>query len=107
MVGIAPNHHLAIMARAAQARGEKLKIAVCIGNHPAILLASCLYLGLGDDELEVAGALLGEPIEVARCLDSDLLVPAHCECVLEGTLDFDEQVVEGAVSEFHGAACNG
>jgi len=101
-VGIAPNHHLAMLARAAQARGEKLDIAVCIGNHPAILVASCLYLALGDDELEVAGALLGEAVEVVRCLDSDLVVPAHCECVLEGTLDLQSQVEEGPVSEFHG-----
>jgi 4-hydroxy-3-polyprenylbenzoate decarboxylase len=102
MVGIAPNHHLAVLARAARARGERLAIAVTIGNHPAVLLAACLYLGLGEDELAVAGALLGEPLEVATCLGSDLLVPAHCECVLEGTLDLDDAVEEGPVSEFHG-----
>lgn len=101
-VGIAPNHHLAVLARAAHARGEKLDIAVCIGNHPAVLVAACLYLGLGDDELPIAGALLGEPLGVARCTQSDLLVPAHCECVLEGTLDADEPFTEGPVSEFHG-----
>ena len=101
-VGIAPNHHLAILARAAHARGEKLDIAVCIGNHPAVLVAACLYLGLGDDELPIAGALLGEPLEVIRCTQSDLLVPAHCECVLEGALDAGEPFMEGAVSEFHG-----
>lgn len=101
-VGIAPNHHLAILARAALARGETLNIAVCIGNHPAVLIAACLYLGLGDDELPIAGALLGEPLEVVRCTQSDLLVPAHCECVLEGTLDAGEPFVEGSVSEFHG-----
>jgi 4-hydroxy-3-polyprenylbenzoate decarboxylase len=83
-------------------RGEKLDIAVCIGNHPAVLVAACLYLGLGDDELTIAGSLLGEPLEVARCVQSDLLVPAHCECVLEGTLDAAESVEEGPVSEFHG-----
>jgi 4-hydroxy-3-polyprenylbenzoate decarboxylase len=91
-----------VLARAAHARGETLDIAVCIGNHPAVLVASCLYLGLGDDELKVAGALLGEPLEVARCLGSDLLAPAHCEYVLEGTLDAGEPFEEGAVSEFHG-----
>lgn len=101
-VGIAPNHHLAVLARAAHARGEKLDIAVCIGNHPAVLLAACLYLGLGEDELPVAGALLGEPLDVVRCNTSDLLVPAQCECVLEGTLDAGEPFVEGPVSEFHG-----
>jgi 2,5-furandicarboxylate decarboxylase 1 len=102
LVGIAPNHHLAVLARAARARGERLDIAVCLGNHPAVLIASCLYLRLGEDELQVAGALLGEPLEVASCLGSQLAVPAHCECVLEGTLDIDEQVEEGPVSEFHG-----
>ena len=101
-VGIAPNHHLAVLARAAHARGEKLDIAVCIGNHPAVMLAACLYLGLGEDELPIAGALLGEPLEVVRCTQSDLLVPAHCECVLEGTLDAGEPFIEGPVSEFHG-----
>jgi 4-hydroxy-3-polyprenylbenzoate decarboxylase len=101
-VGIAPNHHLAILARAAHARGEKLDIAVCIGNHPAVLVAACLYVGLGDDELPIAGALLGEPLDVIRCTQSDLLVPAYCECVLEGTLDGSEPFMEGPVSEFHG-----
>jgi 4-hydroxy-3-polyprenylbenzoate decarboxylase len=101
-VGIAPNHHLAVLARAAHARGEKLDIAVCIGNHPAVLVAACLYLGLGEDELSVAGALLGEPLDVVRCTQSDLLVPAHCECVLEGRLDAGEPFLEGPVSEFHG-----
>ena len=101
-VGIAPNHHLAILARAAHARGERLDIAVCIGNHPAVLVAACLYLGLGEDELPIAGALLGEPLDVVRCTQSDLLVPAHCECVLEGRLDAGEPFIEGPVSEFHG-----
>jgi 2,5-furandicarboxylate decarboxylase 1 len=101
-IGIAPNHHLAQLARAAAARGETLPIAVTIGNHPAVLTAAALYLGLGDDELEVAGALLGEPVEVARCQTSALQVPAHCEIVLEGTLDAGELIEEGPVSEFHG-----
>jgi 2,5-furandicarboxylate decarboxylase 1 len=102
MVGIAPNHHLAALARAAHARGERLDIAVCIGNHPAVLMAACLYLALGEDELAVAGGLVGEPLEVARCLSADLGVPAHCECVLEGTLDVEDTIEEGPVSEFHG-----
>jgi 4-hydroxy-3-polyprenylbenzoate decarboxylase len=101
-IGIAPNHHLAVMARAAHARGEKLEIAVTVGNHPGVLIAAALYLGLGDDELEVAGALMGEPVEVARCSSISLDVPAHCEVVLEGAIDLDERHEEGPVSEFHG-----
>jgi 2,5-furandicarboxylate decarboxylase 1 len=101
MAGVAPNHHLAVLARRAAARGESLPIAVTIGNHPAVLLASCLYLGLGADELENAGGMFGEPAEVALT-PTGLAVPAHCEIVLEGRLDPNEVVEEGPVSEFHG-----
>jgi len=101
MAGIAPNHHLAALGRRAAARGEALPIAVAIGNHPAVLIASCLYLDLGADELEVAGGLMGEPVEVVRTA-AGLAVPAHCELVLEGRLDTGERVEEGLVSEFHG-----
>lgn len=101
-IGIAPNHHLAVLARAAKARGERIEIAVAIGNHPSVLVAAALYLGLGDDELEVAGALLGAPVEVVRCGSVALDVPAHCEIVLEGAIDLDEEHDEGPVSEFHG-----
>ena len=101
-IGIAPNHHLAVFARAAKARGEKLPIAVTLGNHPAVMLAAALYLGRGEDELEVAGALLGAPVQVVPCKTLDLAVPAACEIVLEGTLDPDDVVAEGPVSEFHG-----
>ena len=91
------------MARDSASRGERLEIAVTIGNHPAVLIAAALYLRLGDDEMEVAGALLGEAIEVVRCAGSgDLHVPAQCEIVLEGTLDPTDLVEEGTVSEFHG-----
>jgi 2,5-furandicarboxylate decarboxylase 1 len=101
MAGIAPNHHLAVLARRAAERGETLPIAAAVGNHPAVLLASTLYLALGEDELAVAGGLLGEPVEVARTAEG-LAVPAHCEIVLEGRLDPRELVAEGPVSEFHG-----
>jgi 4-hydroxy-3-polyprenylbenzoate decarboxylase len=101
VAGIAPNHHLAVLGRRAAERGETLPIAVTIGNHPAVLVASCLYLDLGEDELARAGALLGEPVRVALTA-AGLAVPADCEIVLEGRLNYRETVYEGLVSEFHG-----
>jgi 4-hydroxy-3-polyprenylbenzoate decarboxylase len=102
LVGIAPNHHLAVAARAARERGQRLPIAVTVGNHPALMIAACLYLARGEDELRVAGALLGEPAELAACTHVPLEVPSGCELVLEGELDLDSTVEEGPVSEFHG-----
>ena len=90
LIGIAPNHHLAIMARKAAAMGKPLPFAVVLGAHPAIQLAACLYLGLGDDEMHCAGALARRTGPVASCRHSDLLVPAEAEIVLEGRIHADQ-----------------
>jgi len=102
MIGIAPNHHLALFARRAAALGRPLEIAVAIGTHPAIQLAACLYLGVGDDELECAGRLLGTPVKVVPACSVDLAVPADAELILEGVIEANRPVEEGLVSEYHG-----
>jgi 2,5-furandicarboxylate decarboxylase 1 len=102
MAGIAKNHHLFIIAEKAKALGQMIEIAVAIGNHPAVLLGSQFYLGLGEDEYDNIGGLLGEPLQLARCKTVDLEVPAQAEIVLEGTLDPSDLIDEGSVSEFHG-----
>ena len=99
MIGIAPNHHLALFARRAAALGRTLEIAVIIGAHPAVQLAACLYLGVGDDEMECAGRLLGEPVRVIKARTVDLMVPAEAELVLKGRIDADRLIEEGLVSE--------
>ena len=102
MAGIAKNHHLNLLAEKAKALGRRLPIAVAIGNHPGVLLGSQLYLGLGDDEFDNIGGMLGEPLRLVKCKTVDLEVPAEAEIVLEGELDPEEQIEEGPVSEFHG-----
>jgi 4-hydroxy-3-polyprenylbenzoate decarboxylase len=102
LIGIAPNHHLALFARRAAALGRPLEIAVAIGTHPAIQLAACLYLGVGDDELECAGRLLGTPVKVVPACTVDLTVPADAELILEGVIEANRPVEEGLVSEYHG-----
>jgi 2,5-furandicarboxylate decarboxylase 1 len=102
MAGIARNHHLYLMAEKAHALGRPLEIAVAIGNHAAVLLASQMYVDLGDDELAIAGGLLREPVRLLKCKTVDLEVPAEAEIVLEGVLRPDELIEEGVVSEFPG-----
>ena len=102
MIGIAPNHHLAVFARRAAEQGRPLDIAVVIGAHPCVQLAACLYLGVGDDELDCAGALLGAPVEVAPAQTVDLMAPTGAELILEGRIDWGHPVPEGLVSEYHG-----
>jgi len=102
MAGIAKNHHLAILAEKARRLGRDLEIAVAVGNNAAVLLGSQLYLDLGDDEFDNAGALLGAPVELVKCRTVDVEVPAHAEIVIEGLLRPDDLIEEGPVSEFPG-----
>ena len=102
LAGIAPTHHLSELMRRAEAGGHDLEIAVAIGNHPAVLIASQMYVELGHDEYDIAGALLGEPLRLVRCRTVDLEVPAEAEIVLEGVLDPNDRIEEGPVSEFPG-----
>jgi 2,5-furandicarboxylate decarboxylase 1 len=102
LAGIALNHHLYRLAEKAKALGRPLEIAVAIGNHPAILLASQMYVDLGDDEFAIAGGLLREPVRLVKCKTVDVEVPAEAEIVLEGVLQPDQLIEEGPVSEFPG-----
>lgn len=102
MLGVSPNHHLGKMAARAAQADQDLPIAVALGTHPAIMLAACLYLGFGDDELECAGRLLGAAVDVVRARTADILVPAAAELVLEGVVQPRKRIDEGLVSEFHG-----
>jgi UbiD family decarboxylase len=102
MAGIARRHHFYELMQRAHAQGKPLEIAISIGNHPAVLIASQMEVELGDDEFDIAGGLLGEPLRLVPCRSVDLEVPAESEIVLEGTLHADELIEEGPVSEFHG-----
>jgi 2,5-furandicarboxylate decarboxylase 1 len=102
MLGVSPNHHLGQMVTRATSAGRRLPIAVALGNHPAVMLAACLYLNFGDDEAASAGALLGEPLAMVPSPVHRIPVPAGSEIVFEAEVDGSELVEEGPVSEFNG-----
>ena len=71
-----------------RARGfKKLPCAVVLGAPPCITFASVQKLPETLDELHVAGALVGAPINVVKAKTVDLLVPAEAEIVIEGFID--------------------
>lgn len=83
-------------------RGRPLECAAVIGSHPAVLVASNMLVPFGFDELEIAGALLGEPLEVVRGKTVDLMVPAATEVVIEGEIRPNDFHEEGPFGEFAG-----
>lgn len=81
--------------------GEPMPIAIALGVPPAVLIAGSCKMPPNACEYNVAGSLAGEPIKVVKCRDSDLLVPADAEIVIEGTVDFSNRV-ENLLGEFAG-----
>lgn len=94
-----PRHTLAFFEAAEQA-GQALEIAIVIGVDPLTSLASQAILPLDHDELEVAGALHGRPLEVVKCLSNSVRVPAAAEIVLEGRILPNKRALEGPFGEF-------
>lgn len=80
---------------------EVMPIALAIGVSPALLIAAAAKPEVGQSEYELAGGLQKSPVELVRCQNSDLMVPANAEFVLEGTVDFSERV-ENLLGEFAG-----
>ncbi|MGN0404566.1 MAG: UbiD family decarboxylase [Bariatricus sp.] len=79
--------HIGAMAERAEELGQKLPISISIGVDPAIEIGSCFEpptTPMGYDELAVAGALRGEPVELVQCLTVNQRAIARAEYVIEG-----------------------
>jgi 4-hydroxy-3-polyprenylbenzoate decarboxylase len=78
--------------------GAPFPIAVALGADPATTLGAVTPVPDQLSEYQFAGLLRGGRTEVARCLDSDLQVPATAEMVLEGHLLPDAANANGELS---------
>jgi 2,5-furandicarboxylate decarboxylase 1 len=85
-----------------QAKGRPMPVAVVIGAHPALYFAAGFTSAYGLDELEVAGALIGDPIRMVKCETVDLEVPADAELVIEGEVLPEGKTEEGPFGEVTG-----
>jgi len=81
--------HLLSMHRQAQEAGQDLKVAVCIGLDPWLLIGGGTSVEYGADETRIASSLkrrtLGQSVECVQ-LKNGLTVPADAEYVFEGRL---------------------
>ncbi|MFH1722329.1 MAG: UbiD family decarboxylase [Candidatus Altiarchaeota archaeon] len=73
--------------------GGTLDISICLGLHPAIMLAASVSSGTETNEYCIANDM--HPLTVVKGVTNNLLVPADAELVLEGTITTDELHEEG------------
>jgi 2,5-furandicarboxylate decarboxylase 1 len=94
--------HLVRQLVEAESLGKGLPIAIAIGTDPVLPLATQWMAPYGTDELHLAGALRGEPVEVVKAETVDLEVPATAEIIIEGTVLPNVRDVEGPFGEVSG-----
>ena len=81
-------------------REGELDVAMALGVHPATTLAGATRITPDTNELEIANTL--NPIQVTKCVDKDLVVPAGCEIVFEGKITTEERHREGPFVDITG-----
>jgi 4-hydroxy-3-polyprenylbenzoate decarboxylase len=82
--------------------GEPFPVAVALGADPATILGAVTPVPDTLSEYAFAGLMRGSKTEVAKCLISDLQVPASAEIVLEGFLYPGEMAPEGPFGDHTG-----
>ncbi len=95
-----PYQHISIQHRAAP--DDPFPVAIAIGPDPRVTMVAATPLPFGADELAMAGALRGKPVEVVRCKTLPIDVPADAEFILEGEVRPSELREEGHFGEFTG-----
>jgi len=83
-------------------KGLPLPVAIVIGAQPVIPIVAATDVPHGTCEVDVAGGLIGEPIEMVRCETVDLEVPANAEVVIEGEIPTDRMDMDGPSGENRG-----
>jgi UbiD family decarboxylase len=82
--------------------GKTAPVAWVVAAPPAVHIAAVANLPYGQNEMDFAGGLAGAPVELVRCVTSDLLVPANAEIIIEGEIAVGETTMEGPFGEFAG-----
>ncbi|MDR1775687.1 MAG: UbiD family decarboxylase [Actinomycetes bacterium] len=89
--------HLTVFREKAEKAGRPLPISISIGVDPAIEIAACFEpptTPLGYDELQAAGALRNQPVELVDCVTIAEKAIANAEYVVEGELLPDVRIRE-------------
>lgn len=95
------NPPISRFAAEAERNGKPLDVAISLGVHPVILLAS-IVSSPSEDKLAIASSLLGGPISLVKGETVDAEAPADAEVVIEGKILPNTREKEGPFGETSG-----
>ena len=97
-----PVHDLGRQMAIADKLGLPLKIAVMLGNHPAMAMFAATPIGYEESEFEYASGMMGTPITLTKS-GNGMDIIAGTEIVIEAEYLSGETVLEGPFGEFPGS----
>ena len=102
-IGISPEKNQDGWKSLMNSEGDAAQAVVVLGTDPIVFaMSSSKTARTGQDELEIAGGFKGKPIEVVKCENSDILVPANVEMIIEGEIPLNDLEPEGPFGEMYG-----
>lgn len=101
---VEPHHHGILIAKKYWAKGKPCPVVACYGQQEELWQASVWSAPWGRSELEIAGGLSGESIEIVSGELTGLPIPAHAEIAIEGEVPppQEDSRMEGPYREWPG-----
>jgi len=97
-----PGKHGSLDRDAWWARGKPCEVVAAYGIDPVLFMLGAQVFGFRESELDVAGGMMGRPVELTEAECVSLPIPANAEFVIEGVLHPGEVGEEGPLGEFTG-----
>jgi len=92
---IQPGHLKEYVQQVRDIGQDFLDISICIGIHPAVMIAAALRPPRNISEFDVANRLLNGRLRLFSCPNVDALAPSCAELVLEGRIMVNQEAPEG------------
>ncbi|MCL6477468.1 MAG: UbiD family decarboxylase [Peptococcaceae bacterium] len=96
-------HDIAIHFKKAEERNQPLPVAICLGAPPFVTCMAATPLPYDVSEYKYAAALNSAPLQLTKCIGSNIDVPAGTEYVLEGEIIPRQRFLEGPFGEMPGS----
>jgi UbiD family decarboxylase len=97
-----PGKHGLLDREAWWARGEPCEVVAAYGIDPVLFMLAAQSFAAEESELDVAGGIMGRPVELTEAECVSLPIPANAEFVIEGVLRPGDLMPEGPLGEFTG-----
>ena len=83
-------------------RDQPCPVVVAYGIDPILFMVGAQTFGSQESELDIAGGMMGQAVELTEGVAGELPIPARAEIVIEGVLMPNQREMEGPLGEFTG-----